>query len=224
MKTEFTKRVLSSIIIAPIALFFIFKGSVFFDFFLCVIFFVTVFEWLKMSKKLKMIKFFGILFLFLSILNAYFLRNTYGAEIFVFVILISILTDLGGYIFGKIFKGPKLTKISPNKTYSGAIGSLIVSLIGSLIYIEYISNSSLLSFQNGYAPHSVEHIFLTLFIILVISLISQIGDLTISYFKRLAKIKDTGSILPGHGGLLDRIDGIIFAIPFSYIIFNFTIY
>ena len=224
MKKEFTKRVLSSIIIAPIALFFIFKGSVFFDFFLCVIFFVTVFEWLKMSKKLKIIKFFGILFLFLSILNAYFLRNTYGAEIFVFVILISILTDLGGYIFGKIFKGPKLTKISPNKTYSGAIGSLIVSLIGSLIYIEYISNSFLLSFQNGYAPHSVEHIFLTLFIILVISLISQIGDLTISYFKRLAKIKDTGSILPGHGGLLDRIDGIIFAIPFSYIIFNFTIY
>ena len=224
MKTEFTKRVLSSIIIAPIALFFIFKGSVFFDFFLCVIFFVTVFEWLKMSKKLKMIKFFGILFLFLSILNAYFLRNTYGAEIFVFVILISILTDLGGYIFGKIFKGPKLTKISPNKTYSGAIGSFIVSLIGSLIYIEYISNSSLLSFQNGYAPHSIEHILLTLFIILVISLISQIGDLTISYFKRLAKIKDTGSILPGHGGLLDRIDGIIFAIPFSYIIFNFTIY
>ena len=224
MKKEFTKRVLSSIIIAPIALFFIFKGSVFFDFFLCVIFFVTVFEWLKMSKKLKMIKFFGILFLFLSILNAYFLRNTYGAEIFVFVILISILTDLGGYIFGKIFKGPKLTKISPNKTYSGAIGSLIVSLIGSLIYIEYISNSSLLSFQNGYAPHSIEHILLTLFIILVISLISQIGDLTISYFKRLAKIKDTGSILPGHGGLLDRIDGIIFAIPFSYIIFNFTIY
>ena len=224
MKTEFTKRVLSSIIIAPIALIFIFKGSVFFDFFLCVIFFVTVFEWLKMSKKLKMIKFFGILFLFLSILNAYFLRNTYGAEIFVFVILISILTDLGGYIFGKIFKGPKLTKISPNKTYSGAIGSLIVSLIGSLIYIEYISNSSLLSFQNEYPPHSIEHILLTLFIILVISLISQIGDLTISYFKRLAKIKDTGSILPGHGGLLDRIDGIIFAIPFSYIIFNFTIY
>lgn len=224
MKTEFTKRVLSSIIIAPIALFFIIKGSVFFDFFLCVIFFVTVFEWLKMSKKLKMIKFFGILFLFLSILNAYFLRNTYGAEIFVFVILISILTDLGGYIFGKIFKGPKLTKISPNKTYSGVIGSFIVCLIGSLIYIEYISNSSLMSFQNGYAPHSIEHILLTLFIILVISLISQIGDLTISYFKRLAKIKDTGSILPGHGGLLDRIDGIIFAIPFSYIIFNFTIY
>jgi phosphatidate cytidylyltransferase len=224
MKKEFTKRVLSSIIIAPLALLFIFKGSIFFNFFLCVIFFVTLFEWLNMSKKMKIIKFFGILFLFLSILTAYLLRNTYGTEIFVFVILISILTDLGGYIFGKIFKGPKLTKISPNKTYSGAIGSLIISLTGSLIYIEYLTNTSLLSFQNGYVLHSVEHIFLTLFIILVISFISQIGDLTISYFKRLAKIKDTGSILPGHGGLLDRIDGIIFAVPFSYIIFNFTIY
>ena len=224
MKKEFTKRVLSSIIIAPIALLFILKGSVFFDFFLCVIFFVTIFEWLKMSKKLKIIKFFGILFLFLSIITAYFIRNTYGSEIFVFVILISILSDLGGYIFGKIFKGPKLTKISPNKTYSGAIGSLIVSLAGSLIYIECISDTSLLIFQSGYTPQSAEHILLTLLIILVISFISQIGDLTISYFKRLAKIKDTGSILPGHGGLLDRIDGIIFAVPFSYIIFNFTIY
>ena len=224
MNEEFTKRVLSSIIIAPIALFFIFKGSVLFNFFLCVIFFVTIFEWLKMSKKLKIIKFFGILLLFLSILTAYFLRNTYGFEIFIFVILISILTDLGGYIFGKMFKGPRLTKISPNKTYSGAIGSLIVSLTGSLIYIKYISNTSLLSFQNGYVPYSEKYIFLTLLIVLVISFISQIGDLTISYFKRLANIKDTGSILPGHGGLLDRIDGILFAVPFSYIIFNFTIY
>ena len=224
MKKEFTKRVLSSIIIAPIALFFIFKGSIFFDFFLCVIFFVTIFEWLKMCKKLKIIKFFGILLLFLSILAAYFLRNNYGSEIFIFVILISILTDLGGYIFGKIFKGPKLTKISPNKTYSGALGSLIISLIGCLIYIEYISNTSLLSYQNGYAPHSAEYILLTSLIILFISFISQIGDLTISYFKRLAKIKDTGSILPGHGGLLDRVDGILFAVPFSYIIFNFTVY
>ena len=224
MKKEFTKRVLSAIIIAPIALLFIFKGSIFFNFFLCVIFFVTVFEWLKMSKKLKIIKFFGILFLFLSILTAYFLRNNYGTEIFVFVILISILTDLGGYIFGKIFKGPKLTRISPNKTYSGAVGSLIVSLIGSLIYLEYLTNISLFSFQNEYVPHRVENILLTLLIILIISFISQIGDLIISYFKRLAKIKDTGSILPGHGGLLDRIDGIIFAVPFSYIIFNFTIY
>ena len=144
--------------------------------------------------------------------------------IFFLITSLCISTDIGGFIFGKTLKGPKITKISPNKTYSGAIGSLIVSLTGSLIYIEYISTSSLLSFQIGYVPHSTEHNLLTLLIILAISLISQMGDLTISYFKRLAKIKDTGSILPGHGGLLDRIDGIIFAVPFSYIIFNLTIY
>ena len=225
MKKEFTKRLLSSIIILPITLFFIFKGSYLFAFFLCLIFFVTSFEWLKMSKKLKILKFFGICFLFLSILSAYFLRITLGYETFLFVILISILTDLGGYIFGKTFKGPKLTKISPNKTYSGVIGSFVVSLIGGSIYQEYMTTSTLLwGYQNGQMENGAEYNLFLLLFILIISLISQSGDLMISYFKRLAKIKNTGSILPGHGGLLDRIDGIIFAVPFSYIILNLTIY
>ena len=224
MKKEFTKRLISSIIIAPIALFFIIKGSVFFIFFLGIVFLLTSFEWLKMSKKYKMLKIFGICFLFLSILIAYLLRNTHGFETFLFVILISILTDLGGYIFGKTFKGPKLTKISPNKTYSGVIGSFIVSLIGGLIYLEYIPGTLLWSYLGSYAEYGVGYNFFTLFIILIISLISQVGDLMISYFKRLAKIKNTGSILPGHGGLLDRIDGIIFAVPSSYVILNFTVY
>jgi phosphatidate cytidylyltransferase len=178
-----------------------------------------------MSKKLKILKFFGICFLFLSILSAYFLRITLGYETFLFVILISILTDLGGYIFGKTFKGPKLTKISPNKTYSGVIGSFVVSLIGGSIYQEYMTTSTLLwGYQNGYMENGAEYNLFLLLFILIISLISQSGDLMISYFKRLAKIKNTGSILPGHGGLLDRIDGIIFAVPFSYIILNLTIY
>ena len=223
MKKEFTKRLLSSLIIAPVALFFIIKGSVFFIFFLSIIFFVTSLEWVKMSKKLKNLKFFGIFFLFLSILLAYLLRSSKGFEIFLFVISISILTDLGGYIFGKIFKGPKLTKISPNKTYSGVIGSFIVSLIGCLIFLEYFPGTLLGSYLAGYEKYVGYNLF-TLFVILFISLISQIGDLMISYFKRKAKIKDTGNILPGHGGLLDRIDGIIFAIPFSYFILNFSIY
>ena len=223
MNKEFTKRLLSSIIILPIALFFIIKGSVFFIFFISVIFFVTSFEWLKMSKKFKNFKFFGISFLFLSFLFAYLLRNSNGFETFLFIILISILTDLGGYIFGKIFKGPKLTKISPNKTYSGVIGSFIVSLIGGLIYLEYMTGTLFISYFDGYEKY-LEYNLFTLFVILSISLISQVGDLIISYFKRQAKIKDTGNILPGHGGILDRIDGIIFAVPFSYIILNFNIY
>ena len=223
MKKEFLKRLLSSIIIAPIALFFVIKGSVFFLFFISIVFFVTSFEWLKMSKKLKNFKFIGISFLFLSFLFAYLLRNSNGFETFLFIILISILTDLGGYIFGKIFKGPKLTKISPNKTYSGVIGSFIVSLIGGLIFLEYMPGTLFSSYSDGYEKY-VEYNLFTLLVILSISLISQVGDLIISYFKRQAKIKDTGNILPGHGGMLDRIDGIIFAVPFSYIILNFNIY
>ncbi len=224
MKKEFTKRLLSSIIIAPIALFFVIKGSVFFMFFLGIIFLITSFEWLKMSKKLKTLKAVGIFFLSLSIISAYLLRELQGIDLILFVILVSILTDIGGYIFGKIFKGPKLTKISPNKTYSGVIGSFIVSLIGGLIYLQYMPSTLIWSYLDGYEQIGVGFNLFTLLIILIISLISQAGDLLISYFKRLAKIKDTGKILPGHGGLLDRIDGIIFAIPFSYIFLNFGFY
>ena len=149
-----------------------------------------------------MIKSFGIIFLILSFYFAYLLRLEQGFKIFLFIILISILTDIGGYVFGKTFKGPKLTKISPKKTYAGLIGSFFLSIMGGLIFVELIDLKS--------------NLFLYSFI-LIISLVSQVGDLVVSYFKRLAKIKDTGKILPGHGGLLDRIDGIVFAIPFAYI-------
>jgi phosphatidate cytidylyltransferase len=118
--------------------------------------------------------------------------------------MICASTDIGGYIFGKIFKGPKLTKISPKKTYSGVIGGYLLSII---FYYSFIN------LQYGNEINSNDLVF-----ILLISTISQLGDITISYFKRLSKIKDTGKILPGHGGLLDRVDGMIFAFPFSYAI------
>ena len=120
-----------------------------------------------------------------------------------FIITTCIFTDIGGYIFGKIFKGKKLTKISPNKTYSGLIGSFILSLIFTIIF-----------FKNYF---DIETIILMSF---VISSVSQIGDIFISYLKRKAKIKDTGKILPGHGGILDRLDGLIFALPFGFFIFK----
>ena len=122
-------------------------------------------------------------------------------------IAICIFTDIGGYIFGKILKGPKLTKISPNKTYAGVFGGFFLPLTAGLFFYEYEYTDQI--------PNTKLFFFI---LILLISLISQIGDLIISYFKRKAKLKDTGKILPGHGGLLDRIDGIIFVLPFCYLI------
>ena len=219
MKKEFEKRLLSSFVIIPIALFFVIKGSFFFLFFLGVFFLATAYEWLKMCKN-NSIKFEGILFLFLSFYSSYLLRIEFGLNFFLFVIIICIFTDLGGYLFGKIFKGPKLIKISPNKTYAGMIGSFILSMITVLILSEY--NNYILSYDYYFYDFK-ENDTLYILVILLISAISQIGDLIISYFKRSAKIKDTGKLLPGHGGLLDRVDGIIFAIPISYILFNHLI-
>ena len=204
---ELQKRILSSIILIPVAVFFIFQGSVYFIFFLSLLFFATSYEWLNLSKKNELLRIFGILFLFLSFFVAYHLReNTF--KFFILIIVVCIFTDIGGYIFGKVFRGPKLTKISPNKTYAGVIGSFLFSLIAATIYLDYLGERDI--FKEDHLE-----IFL---LIIFISLISQIGDLIISYFKRKAKLKDTGKILPGHGGLLDRIDGLIFALPASYIL------
>jgi len=226
MIKEFEKRVLSSLILIPIAFFFIIKGSVFFLFFLSMLFLITSYEWFKMSKKNNLIMFLGIIFLLFSFYTAYLLRLEKGIVFFLFVILISVLTDVGGFFFGKTFKGPKLTKISPNKTYAGVFGSFIFSFVGGLIFIEYSShiNFSMLSFFKGFEKIGINYDLSIFIIIFSISTISQVGDLTISYFKRKAKIKDTGKLLPGHGGFLDRMDGIIYSVPFAYLIFTINYY
>ena len=218
MKNELFKRILSSIILLPIVVFFIIEGSFLFLFFLLVCFFVTSYEWYYMSSKNKY-HIPGYLFFIFSFFSAFFLRSNFGDEkeslvIFLFVITICISTDIGGYLFGKILKGPKLTKISPNKTYSGMIGGYFFSLLITYLFIE---NSNLL-FN---VPLKLTQEFLIY--IFLISTVSQIGDVTISYFKRISKIKDTGKIIPGHGGILDRIDGLIFAFPFTYLMFKFNL-
>jgi len=207
MNHEITKRILSSIIIIVIAFSFIIKGSFYFIFFLSICFFITIFEWYKMTKN-KNYFLFGLIFLILSFLSAFLLRNIF-VENFILVILICISTDIGGFVFGKIFKGPKLTKISPNKTYSGMIGSFFLSIISALIYTNY--------YGIVYWTDNV-----LLIAVMLISSLSQIGDLTVSYFKRISKVKNTGKIIPGHGGLLDRIDGMLFAIPFAFILFKLS--
>ena len=212
MRNELEKRLLTSFLIVPLALFFIIKGSFYFIFFLSIVFFVTIYEWYKMTKNLNISNIIGTIFIFFSIYSAYLFRDEKGVHVFLFIIIISILTDVGGYIFGKTFKGPKLTKISPNKTYSGVLGSFLFSITGGLYYFNLLI---------GNIPLKIEQHITVFFFIFLISLISQLGDLIISFFKRIGKIKNTGKILPGHGGLLDRIDGIIFTIPSSYVILNY---
>ena len=206
---ELQQRILSSIILIPVSFFFIIQGSFSFIFFLSLIFLVTSFEWFKMTKDNDLIKIFGLFFLFFSFFSTIYIRQYIGLNFFLLVIIVCIFTDIGGYIFGKTFKGPRLTKVSPKKTYSGVIGSFLISLLFGIIFIKYLGQKSKILLE-------IDPIFIIL-LILLISLISQVGDLIISYFKRKAKIKDTGKILPGHGGFLDRIDGIIFVMPITYL-------
>ncbi len=207
MNKELKKRILSSFILLPLSIFFIIEGQILFILFLSLIFLVTSYEWIMMNKNNDLLKLLGIIFLFFSLYSAFEIRENENYKDFLFIILICIFTDIGGFIFGKILKGPKLTKISPKKTYAGVFGGFLLPLIAGLVVYEY-----------EYTEEIPESGLYFLIIILFISLISQIGDLIISFFKRKAKIKNTGKILPGHGGLLDRIDGMIFVFPFCYLI------
>ena len=210
MKPEIIKRILSSLVLIPIALFFIIKGSFFFTFFIATCFLITLYEWHIMSKK-KTYNIFGFMFLIFSFYSVYFIRNElddHGLLIFIFIVLVCVSTDIGGYVFGKLFKGPKLTKISPNKTYAGVFGGYFLSII----FTHSLTNYSELFKDQNFGRD--EFIF-----VLIISTVSQVGDIIVSYFKRLSKIKDTGKLIPGHGGILDRIDGMLFAFPFYFIFY-----
>jgi phosphatidate cytidylyltransferase len=151
-------------------------------------------------KFLSLFYLSGLVFLIFAIESGYPNLKIY----LLYSILVAIMSDIGGLVFGKIFKGKKLTKISPNKTISGSIGSFIFSIF--LVPFFYKSQID-------------QNILSLLLITIIISLISQLGDLFISLLKRKAKVKDTSNLLPGHGGVLDRIDGIIFAIPLGIYLF-----
>lgn len=157
-------------------------------------------------KKIFQFFLFMYLLIFMKIIIDDFIDNQPNISwSLVFAITVCILSDVGGYVFGKFFKGKKLTKISPNKTYSGMLGSFLLSVAFGAAYSYTISFVDLK---------------IIIFISFLISLICQLGDLFISYLKRKSGVKDTGNILPGHGGVLDRIDGIIFAVPFGIFLIN----
>ena len=217
MNKELRNRIFSSIIIAPLTIYFIYKGSFIFFFFILLCYFISVYEWTLMSKK-KRYFLPGVIFLTFSFINVYLLRYNFSNEIslylFFFVVITCIFTDIGGYLFGKVFKGPKLTKISPNKTIAGVIGSYLLPIF----FINFFFNNF---FSNFFLNNTYIFKINIFILILLVSTVSQIGDLIISYFKRISNINDTGKIIPGHGGILDRIDGMIFAIPFFYFIIKF---
>ena len=212
MSKELVNRILTSLVLLPVLFYFSFNSGIYLIIFLSLIYFLSFYEIIKNTKNLLFI-FLSNLILILAFFSFYYLRGNSNSSLVIlyWVLASTFLSDIGGYVVGRIIKGKKLTKISPNKTYSGSIGSIIFSLF-ALPFLNILQNYffgqllvNLLQFN---------YILLTI----LISIICQLGDLYISHWKRKIKIKDISNILPGHGGILDRIDGLIFVLIFIFIL------
>ena len=198
--SNFKKRFVISLLAFPIIYILLYQ-KIFSNILIVIVCLFCAYEWNKIFNKKNYIYLFGLVILlvfFLSIIKIYNLQD-YNLK-FLWLILIAWLTDIGGYIFGKLFGGPKLTKISPNKTWSGVFGSLILSQFACLIFFldsDYILNFNIFLLQ------------------VLLSITGQIGDILMSYIKRLNDKKDTSNFIPGHGGFLDRVDGLIWIFIFG---------
>ena len=212
------KRILTSIIILPISIFFILKGGNYIVSFLYAILILGNFEAFSAFKRKLSIIIIDVI-LVMALLAFLHLRNDTASSFFLllWIIILTIFSDVGGYIFGKTFKGKKISKISPNKTISGIIGSFIFAVL-SVFFISFII-SLMSGIENNFFLKPKYFILALLF-----SLAAQLGDLFISYFKRLEKLKDTGKILPGHGGIFDRIDGLMFVVILAYILYTLKVF
>jgi phosphatidate cytidylyltransferase len=206
---DLKKRILTSLILLSLILL-IFNSNMILIYFLIISGVLSILEFIQLTKKIVLNKLFlfllNIFFIFYIFIFTYiffFFSNVPGLKMILFILLMGcIASDIGGYIFGKTFKGPKLTKISPKKTYSGAAGSIIFTLIlMCLLFLNFIQ------------PFSYKIILVGI----MTSIFCQIGDLFFSLLKRKANLKDTGKILPGHGGILDRLDGIFFGLPIGFL-------
>ena len=216
------KRILTSIVIFPLSIFFIIQGGYFLLSFLFIVFLAANYELFSIFNRKITILFLDLILIF-SLFSIYSLRgdedNFYLLRIqtsfilLLWVIILCVCSDIGGYVVGKIFKWKKLSKISPNKTLSGVLGSFIFSVF-SLLIMNEISKNSILNF--------LETKFF--FLAIIFSLIAQVGDLTISFFKRIEKVKDMGKILPGHGGIFDRIDSLMFVVIVTYVLYQLNVF
>jgi len=199
---NFKKRFIISLLAFPLIYILLYQ-KLLFNLLIIVTFLFCLYEWMKIFKKKNFIFFLGLLILFIFLISLIRIYNLEDYNLkFLWLILVTWLTDIGGYIFGKLFGGTKLTKISPNKTWSGAFGSIILSQFAFLIFfldINYKFN------------------FIIIFTQLFLSITGQIGDILMSYIKRKNNKKDTSNFIPGHGGFLDRVDGLIWIIIFGNI-------
>ncbi len=225
MSFNLTNRILTSLILLMVLLICLFLSKFLWLYLLLVVSIISFFEFNNLIKKKfknnlnnkSKIFFYNVIsiaYLIIFVFIGYELHKNSSIYLF-FILSLCAFSDTGGYIVGKIIGGKKLTKISPNKTISGSFGSFIFSMIPLLILLNIFSEYNSSDFINEII---LKDTFYLVYICLLLSLLCQLGDLFISYFKRQAKVKDTGSILPGHGGLLDRIDGLIFVLPTAYLL------
>ena len=218
MNKNLSNRILTSFFLLLIFLFCLFTQKILWTFLLITAAILSFFEFNNLIKKkfknnqINILSFniFSFLYLSLFVFVGYDLYSSPPLDLLL-ILLICIFSDTGGYIIGKLVGGRKLTSISPNKTVSGSIGSFLFAIVPVFVYFSIYSQTENLIFYS-------ENLSLLIATCLFLSLICQFGDLFISYFKRQANVKDTGSLLPGHGGLLDRIDGIIFVLPTAFVI------
>ena len=200
--SNFKKRFVVSLIAFPLIYILLYQ-KVLFNLIILITFLFCLYEWIKIFKKKNIIFFLGLLILLIFLISLIRIYNFNDFNLkFLWLILITWLTDIGGYVFGKLFGGAKLIKISPNKTWSGAIGSIILSQFAILIFLLDVNYQ-----------FNIYIIFAQLFL----SIIGQIGDILMSYIKRKNNKKDTSNFIPGHGGFLDRVDGLIWVIIFGNI-------
>ncbi len=216
--TNLNKRIFTSLIVFPVSMFFIIKGGNYIVSFLYAILILANFEAFSAFKRKTSIIFLDSI-LVVSLLSILHLRNdtTSSLILLLWVIILTISSDIGGYIFGKIFRWKRLTNISPNKTLSGVIGSVIFSIFSILL----LSLICKILFQMDLSFFLKLKYFI---FALILSLSAQLGDLMVSYFKRLDKIKDTGKILPGHGGIFDRIDSLMFSTIVANILYYLKLF